>query len=112
MFDFACCIPFYGSARIFQDVGVENLASSSAESIDFDGLEDHIDQLAKYVLNGREIRNTLMTGRQLSRFQKKPVTYNTLKHVLEVTNRFDTYLKDELNEGLDDNQVARETGTR
>ncbi|KAI9711290.1 MAG: hypothetical protein M1820_002277 [Bogoriella megaspora] len=86
---------------------IDRLASSQHEDIDIDNLERHINDLAKYILNGREIRNALTTGRQLARYEKKPLTFQVIKHAIEVSSRFDKYLKD-VNDGLDDEQIARD----
>lgn len=86
---------------------LDRLASSQHDELDIDDLERHIHDLARYVLNGREIRNALTTGRQLARYEKKPLTFEGLKHVIDVSNRFDKYLK-EVNDGVDDDQLARD----
>ncbi|KAL9073137.1 MAG: hypothetical protein Q9157_004870 [Trypethelium eluteriae] len=86
---------------------IDRLATSQHGELDIDDLERHVNDLARYVLNGREIRNALTTGRQLARYEKKPLTYESLKHVIDVSSRFDKYLKD-VNDGLDDDQLARD----
>jgi hypothetical protein len=39
-------------------------------------------------------------------FKKRAVDFSVLEHVIKVPRRFDTYLK-EVNENLDDEQIAR-----
>ncbi|KAI9661876.1 MAG: hypothetical protein M1821_009115 [Bathelium mastoideum] len=85
---------------------LQRLVTSQSDELDIDDLERHVGDLARYVLNGRQIRNVLTTGRQLARYEKKPLTFERLKRVIDLSSRFDKYLKD-VNDGLDDNELAR-----
>jgi SpoVK/Ycf46/Vps4 family AAA+-type ATPase len=90
---------------------LNRLKSMDRHSIDFDGLFDHVDELAKHVMNGRQIRNVITTARQLARYRNKIMTYQDLNHVIEISGRFDTYLKG-VKCGFTDDQVARSDGKR
>jgi SpoVK/Ycf46/Vps4 family AAA+-type ATPase len=79
--------------------------------IDFDDIDDYLDELADYELNGRQIRNAITTARQLAKFKKTSMNYSHLKHVIEVSSRFDKYLSN-VKEGLTDDQIARDDGIR
>lgn len=81
------------------------------KSIDLDDVRDNIDQLAKYKMNGRQIRNSITTARQLAAFRKKMMSYEDLEHVINVAGEFDDYLRD-VKEGLSDDQAARADGRR
>ena len=63
-----------------------------AEKIDFHDVVHHLDELAAYPMNGREIRNSITTGRQLARFMKEKMTYSHLKRAIGVAEKFDKYL--------------------
>ncbi|KAG5819172.1 hypothetical protein H9Q71_001123 [Fusarium xylarioides] len=65
------------------------------ESIDFDDIELHLEELAnKYPMNGRQIRNSITTGRQLAKYKKKKMTFSHLKRAIDVADKFDRYLAD------------------
>lgn len=66
----------------------------SPDEIDREGMMDNIKALAKVELNGRQIRNTMTTARQLALFRKERMSYSHLKSVIEVAGDFDSYLKD------------------
>ena len=82
------------------------------EDIDIEDLRKNLAKLSKYKLNGREIRNVVTTARQLAMFRGTPVDFECLKHVVGVSLRFDTYLRDRVNEGLNDDDLAKEKGLR
>ncbi|TGJ78878.1 hypothetical protein E0Z10_g9881 [Xylaria hypoxylon] len=79
--------------------------------VDYDDLSDHIDELAKADINGRQIRNAITTARQLAQFDGERFSYKQLQHVMNVAGKFDTYLK-EVKAGLTDDQIARDDGAR
>ncbi|RYP68985.1 hypothetical protein DL770_008335 [Monosporascus sp. CRB-9-2] len=62
------------------------------DSIDFDDILLHIDELARCPMNGRQIRNSITTGRQLAKFMKKKMTFTHLKRAITVAEKFDRYL--------------------
>lgn len=79
--------------------------------IDFDDVECYLDDLAKYELNGRQIRNAITTARQLAKFKNEKMSFHHLVHVITVSGKFDTYLKN-VKECFTDDQVARGGGIR
>jgi len=79
--------------------------------IDFEDIECYWDALAEVELNGRQIRNVITTARQLAKFKKTTMNYEHLKHVIHVANKFDKYLNT-VREGLSDDQIARDLGSR
>jgi hypothetical protein len=90
---------------------INRLQTSEEEPIDTEDLQRRLTELSRYPLNGREIRNAMTLGRQLAQFRKKPFNFDSLKHVVDISSRFDKYLND-LNEGLDSSARAREDGIR
>ncbi|KAI6086339.1 P-loop containing nucleoside triphosphate hydrolase protein [Hypoxylon rubiginosum] len=78
--------------------------------IDFEDINDHLQELSNYELNGRQIRNAITTARQLAKFKRETMSYAHLKHVINVASKFDTYLE-KLN-GFSSDDIARENGLR
>jgi len=75
---------------------VERLRSlGEGDNIDFDDVVEHLDELAAQPMNGREIRNSITTGRQLAKFMKEKMTSEHLRRAISVAERFDRYLAEE-----------------
>ncbi|KAF5013872.1 hypothetical protein FDECE_153 [Fusarium decemcellulare] len=89
---------------------LENDAEASAE-IDIADLRRNLRNLSVYELNGREIRNAINVARPLALSTGTLVDFKCLKKVIGVQGRFGQYIR-EINEGLDDDKVAREEGKR
>ncbi|KAJ3537717.1 hypothetical protein NM208_g6199 [Fusarium decemcellulare] len=89
---------------------LESDAEASAE-IDIPDLRRHLRDLSVYELNGREIRNAINVARPLALSTGTQVDFKCLKKVIGVQGRFGQYIQ-EINEGLDDEKVAREEGKR
>lgn len=64
------------------------------ETIDFDDVQEHMDELADYEMNGRQIRNSITTARQLAKYKKKPMRFTHLKRAITAAEKFDKYLAD------------------
>ncbi|KAH0432665.1 AAA family ATPase [Colletotrichum camelliae] len=64
------------------------------DSIDFDDISLHIDELTRHPMNGRQIRNTITTARQLAKFMGKKMVFSHLQRTIAITNKFDQYLAD------------------
>ncbi|KAL3704303.1 hypothetical protein TMatcc_009994 [Talaromyces marneffei ATCC 18224] len=79
--------------------------------IDFDDIECYISELAEQEMNGRQIRNSITTARQLARFKGRNMRHADLKHVISLAGRFEKYLSD-VKEGYTDDVIARESGYR
>ncbi|KAJ0374262.1 hypothetical protein COL26b_007508 [Colletotrichum chrysophilum] len=73
----------------------ERLKSIGEEgSIDFNDISLHIDELTRHPMNGRQIRNTITTARQLAKFMGKKMVFSHLQRTIAITNKFDQYLAD------------------
>ncbi|KAI1125434.1 hypothetical protein F5Y10DRAFT_247183 [Nemania abortiva] len=83
----------------------------ASKDIDTRNLRSNLTELSKFNLNGREIRNAINVARPLAKYEGRKVDFESLKKVIKVQQKFDEYIKD-LNEGLDDEKVAREEGKR
>ncbi|KAL2870147.1 ATP-binding protein [Aspergillus lucknowensis] len=59
-----------------------------------DQILENIDKLAKFQLNGREIRNSIQTAVVLAEFRGQPLQYSHLVDVIDVSNEFEQYLTD------------------
>ena len=92
---------------------IERLENSPLESADVDlrDLRQNLSNLSKYELNGREIRNAITVARPLALSTGTQVDFKCLQKVIGVQRRFLRYIED-VNEGLDDEKVAREEGKR
>ncbi|KAF8859308.1 hypothetical protein BDZ45DRAFT_742549 [Acephala macrosclerotiorum] len=72
--------------------------------------EDHLEDLAKHSLNGRQIRNAVTTAKKLAMYLKETLDYTHFERVIEVSATFDRYL--EQAHGHSDDQWARQEGLR
>ncbi|XDG08375.1 hypothetical protein ABKA04_007990 [Annulohypoxylon sp. FPYF3050] len=88
-----------------------NRVKSLDSTIDYHDIMDHIGDLSKENMNGREIRNAITTARQLAQFKEKPLDYSHLKHVLRVNRKFGQYLSD-LRDGLTEDEIKHEKQLR
>jgi ATPase family associated with various cellular activities (AAA) len=90
---------------------IVRLEGLGEDMIDFDDLKDHLEELSKDKMNGRQIRNAITTARQYAQWKKAVLTYAHLKDVIEISGRFDLYL-DKLNGGYTQDQLAEDEGLR
>lgn len=81
------------------------------DNINVEDVTGHISELAEYELNGRQIRNSVTTARQLALFKGNQMEFNHLKHVIKVSSKFDKYLFQLKAEATDDDW-ARDEGIR
>ena len=88
---------------------MKTLDESSSD--DLEDILDHIDDLSKEPMNGREIRNAINIARQLAQFRDQPFQYSHLKHAINVGNRFSKYLKD-LRMNYTDDMIKQDSGIR
>jgi AAA+ superfamily predicted ATPase len=81
-----------GRRRIWSNfiTGLENTSIKARIS----QLQENIDELSQYELNGREIRNTIQTAILLAQFRKKKLSLRHLKNVISVSEEFKQYLRD------------------
>lgn len=82
------------------------------EPMDLEDITQHVDDLARHEINGRQIRNVITTARQLARFKNARVNFAHLEHVIRVSQRFEDYITKEVNEGASDSVLARENMIR
>lgn len=98
---------------------IRRLESLEEDDIDFADIKDHIPDLARKEMNGREIRNVITTGRQFVKWKRQQpkggnflLNYNMLNEdVLQPVAEFDEYLG-ELYGGNSSEQLARQEGKR
>ncbi|KAM7185678.1 Fidgetin-like protein 1 [Naviculisporaceae sp. PSN 640] len=67
--------------------------SAWQEQVDLEDIKSHMDELASYELNGRQIRNALTTARQLAVFEKTVLDWEGLKDSIEVAGDFNRYVE-------------------
>ncbi|OMP85740.1 Proteasome-activating nucleotidase [Diplodia seriata] len=84
---------------------------SLGEDVDIETILASINKLAKYEMNGRQIRNAITTARQLALFKKETLTTKHLDHSVRVSGKFDQYL-DEVHDQIKDDDMARESAIR
>lgn len=77
------------------------------EGVAFEDVRSHLYDLAKQQMNGRQIRNAITTARQLARFRKDKLGYRHLKQAIDVSQRFENYIKD-VKGGQDDDEIAEQ----
>ncbi|KAG3196560.1 hypothetical protein PC129_g24670, partial [Phytophthora cactorum] len=99
--------------------GGNDTSTAEPESlgIDFEDIDCYIPELARIEMNGREIRNAITTARQLAAFKKEMMTNTHLRHVINVSSKFDSYLRRVQagtieKSGAQEDHFAREEGIR
>jgi hypothetical protein len=68
-------------------------------------LEHHVDELASEEMNGRQIRNAIVTARQLAKHRRERLGWSHLSQVIRTAAAFNRYL--EKVRGHDDEQWAK-----
>lgn len=76
------------------------------ERINFNDIELNIDELAEYPMNGRQIRNSITTGRQLAKYQQVKMGFSHLKRTIILAGKFDKYLGN-VREGVQEKETDR-----
>jgi SpoVK/Ycf46/Vps4 family AAA+-type ATPase len=84
--------------------------SAEGENVDFEELNEKIYVLAKHSLNGRQIRNTINTARQLAQYRKEQLRFVHMNQALQVVDEFEKYVTEV--HGHSDEEYARDLGTR
>lgn len=97
-----------GRRRIWQNF----LSAMKDAKVDMNSreLEQELGTLASHSLNGRQIRNTIKTARQLAVFKREPLQFKHLESVIDIANDFENYLVK--TKGSDDDRWARENQLR
>jgi len=106
----------YPPLRAYQRLQIWNnffnrLESFQDGTVDVDGLRDHLEELQKVEINGRQIRNVITTARQYAEWKNEVMKYEHLQTALEVTGKFNDY-SEKLRGGMTDDQIAEEDGIR
>ncbi|KAI9654671.1 MAG: hypothetical protein M1821_005878 [Bathelium mastoideum] len=89
---------------------IKSLRDNDAGNVDYEDLDDHLDDLAEHELNGRQIRNAVSTASELAQFRKKKLDFGHFAHIIQIAGEFDTYL--EKTHGHTDREWTRSQGTR
>jgi len=78
------------------------------DDVDFDisEFEVRLDELATEEMNGRQIRNCILTAQQLASFRQERLNWEHLSHAIKIASNFQKYLKNI--HGHSDEQWARE----
>jgi hypothetical protein len=84
--------------------------NNAGTKIKIDSILAHMDQLAGYELNGRQIRNALTTSWQLALFEKEALDWDRIKDSIEVAADFNRYIKEV--HGHTDEQWCRDNNLR
>lgn len=82
------------------------IEESPQEDANMAELERRLDELAAEEMNGRQIRNALLTARQLAKHRKERLDWSHLSQVIRTSAAFNKYLK--AVRGHTDEQWARD----
>lgn len=80
------------------------------EDLNREDLKAKLDVLARHKLNGRQIRNTINTARQLAKYKRESLAYNHIDQAIDVANDFEEYVIK--THGHSDEERVRSQGTR
>ncbi|KAI0021357.1 hypothetical protein F4780DRAFT_286176 [Xylariomycetidae sp. FL0641] len=86
------------------------IEDSAEEDANMPELERRLDELAAEDMNGRQIRNALLTARQLAKHRQERLDWQHLSQVMKTSAAFNKYLK--AVKGHTDEQWAREEQLR
>jgi len=84
----------------------EMITEADNEEVNIAELECRLDELAACEMNGRQIRNALLTARQLAKHRKEQLDWRHLSQVMKTSADFNKYLQTV--RGHSDKQWARE----
>ena len=87
-----------------------NALKDDGESINYKELQVKRDILAKHKLNGRQIRNTINTARQVAKYKGEMMSFSHIDQAIEVVNEFEEYVVN--THGHTDDEYARSSGAR
>ncbi|KAK6851481.1 hypothetical protein PG995_011606 [Apiospora arundinis] len=87
-----------------------DMLEGSGENANMPELEGRLDELAGEEMNGRQIRNALLTARQLAQHRSERLDWEHLNQVMKTSAAFNKYLKTV--KGHTDDKWAREEGIR
>jgi SpoVK/Ycf46/Vps4 family AAA+-type ATPase len=87
------------------------LLENSSDTTKFPEIRQRLDSLAIHKLNGRQIRNTMNTARQLAQFKKEPLGYRHLNQAIQNVLEFEKYVT-KLHDDQTDEEYAEMHGIR
>lgn len=70
-----------------------DMIEEAQEDVNMSELERHLDELAAQEINGRQIRNALLTARQLAKHKGERLDWVHLSQVMKTSAAFNNYLK-------------------
>ncbi|KAG8168142.1 hypothetical protein KVR01_003831 [Diaporthe batatas] len=85
---------------------LDMIDESPDEDANISELERRLDELAAHEMNGRQIRNALLTARQLAKHEGERLDWKHLSQAIKTASDFNKYLKTV--KGHSDEQWARE----
>ncbi|KAK6822944.1 hypothetical protein PG987_014489 [Apiospora arundinis] len=86
------------------------MLDESGEEANIPELEGRLNELAEEEMNGRQIRNALLTARQLAQYKRERLEWVHLNQVMKTSAAFNKYLRTV--KGHTDDSWAREEGIR
>ncbi|KAI1737772.1 P-loop containing nucleoside triphosphate hydrolase protein [Xylaria scruposa] len=86
-------------------------AMRAEDNIDISGLKRKADRLAHYRINGRQIRNTVKSAKQLAYYKREQLNYSHFDRIIRIANEFDRYIE-KTHGGNTDEEWARDSHTR
>ncbi|KAF2180014.1 hypothetical protein K469DRAFT_730299 [Zopfia rhizophila CBS 207.26] len=92
-------------------VQLVNRLETLNEEIYFDDIRARIHELASYPMNGRQIRNSISTAKQLTMYKKKKMRSKDLVYVIRVAETFKNHLL-AVKDNVADDDWAREECAR
>ncbi|KAL8317780.1 hypothetical protein RB597_001274 [Gaeumannomyces tritici] len=69
------------------------MEESDDEDVNMAELERRLDELAAEEMNGRQIRNALLTARQLAKHRQERLDWEHLSQVIKTAVTFNKYIK-------------------
>lgn len=90
---------------------INRLKDLGEMNVDYDDFNDHISDLLRESMNGRQIRNVITSAHQLAQYRKQDLRYSHLKYVMDISSRFDQYIR-EVKGGFGDAKLKRLEGHR
>jgi hypothetical protein len=73
--------------------GCLEILHKDAQNFSYDELKQKLNVLARYRLNGRQIRNTFTTAMQLAKYRKEKFAYTHVHQAIEIMRDFEEYIE-------------------
>ncbi|KAI3332166.1 P-loop containing nucleoside triphosphate hydrolase protein [Xylariaceae sp. AK1471] len=81
------------------------LLDSKRERVDIQDLEQNVHKLAKFDINGHQIRSVITMVRYLAKFRKQRLVYKHMQDAVDSVTNFNEYLQD-VKGGVDEDDLA------